>query len=55
MVKKTRKFDGKLFRKEACYYTESDADNEAERQRRIGYNARVVEVEGKFCVYKRKK
>lgn len=54
-TRKARTFDGKIFRQGFCYYAKYEADNEAEKQRRIGYNARVIEVGRKFCVYTRRK
>lgn len=63
-IAKTRKFNGKVYRRHAGVYMEKrQAQSGADRQRRSGYNARVVPVRVKgrtatwtgWLVYKRRR
>jgi hypothetical protein len=49
-----KKFGDKFYTKSECSLTKAAASKRAETMRKEGKNARIVEENGKFCLYTRK-
>ena len=50
----TRTFNGKRFSVSIAYSTKREAEAKKGRLQASGYNARVIEINGKYVVFKRK-